>query len=111
MPGIAEIIAWEGLIFLSALFGVLAVRILLGSLRTRGLIAGTTAAGSRFVSAGRVQLLIVSLAAAAQYLTQVWQNPQQFPELSQNWLLLFGGSQVLYLGSKLNGKRNKRFNV
>jgi hypothetical protein len=111
MPGITELIAWEGLAFLLALISILVVRVLTGSLRTRGLIAGTTAAGSRFVSAGRVQLLIVCLLAAAQYLTQVWQNPHKFPEVPQNRLLLFGGSQVFYLGSKLHGKRNRRFHV
>jgi hypothetical protein len=111
MPGITELIRWEGLAFLFAVVGIVAVRVLTGGLRTRGLIAGTTAAGSQFVSAGRVQLLIVSLVAAAQYLTQVWQNPHRFPEVPQNWLLFFGGSQVLYLGSKFHGKRNKRFDV
>jgi len=111
MPGIAELIAWEGLAFLFALFGIVVLRVLTGSLRTRGLIAGTTAAGSQFVSAGRVQLLIVSLVTAAQYLTQVWASPQRLPEIPQNWLLFFGGSQALYLGSKFHGKRNHRFHV
>jgi hypothetical protein len=111
MPGIAEVVAWEGLIFLLALSGVVLVRTLVGSVRTQGLIAGTSAAGSRFVSSGRVQLLIVSLVTAVQYLAQVWQNPHRFPEIPQNSLLLFGGSQVLYLGSKFHGKRNQRFHV
>jgi hypothetical protein len=105
------LIAWEGLAFLFAVFGIVAIRVLTGGLRTRGLIAGTTAGGSQFVSAGRVQLLIVTLATAAQYLTQVWQSPGTFPDIPQNWLLFFGGSHVLYLGSKFHGKRNKRFHV
>jgi hypothetical protein len=109
MPGVTELIAWEGLAFLVALFGLMVTRVLTGGLRTRGLIAGTTAAGSQFVSAGRVQLLIVSLLAAVQYLTQVWHDPQRLPEVPQNWLLFFGGSQFLYLGSKFRGKRNNRF--
>jgi hypothetical protein len=111
MPGITDIIRWEGLIFLFACLGIVLVRVLTGDLSTRGLIAGTTAAGSRFVSAGRVQLLIVSLATAVQYLAQIWQNPRGFPEIPQNWLLFFGGSQVLYLSSKFHGKRNRRFHV
>jgi hypothetical protein len=111
MPGIATLITWEGLVFLFTLLGIVVVRILTGGLRTQGLIEGTTAGGSRFVSAGRVQLLLVSLVTAAQYLAQVWQNPQGFPEVPQNWLLFFGGSQMLYLGSKFHGKRNRRFHV
>jgi hypothetical protein len=111
MQRITELIMWEGLALLAAIAGILMVRLLTGALRTSGLIDGTTATGSRFVSAGRVQLLIVSLVAAAQYLAQVWQNPQRFPEVPQTWLLLFGGSQMLYLGSKFHGKRNQRFDV
>ncbi len=111
MPDLTQVIVWEGEAFLLAVFGVVALRILTGGIRTRGLIEGTTAAGSRFVSASRVQLLIATLVAAGQYLTQVVEHPQKFPEISQNWLLLLGGSQVLYLGSKFHGKRNKRFHV
>jgi hypothetical protein len=111
MPGVTDIIMWEGLIFLFALLAVVGVRILTGGLRTRALIEGTTAGGSRFMSAGRVQLLIVSLVTAAQYLAQVWQDPQTFPDIPQSWLLLLGGSHVLYLGSKFHGKRNRRFHV
>src|SRR6266404_5875774 len=111
MPGIPELITWEGLAFLFALIGIVAIRVLTGGLRTRGLIAGTTASGSHFVSAGRVQLLIVNLATAAKYLTQVWASPQRLPEIPQNWLLFFGGSQVLYLGNKFHGKRKQRFHV
>lgn len=111
MPGTTDLTKWAGLAFLLLLFGGVGVRVLTGGLRTRGLIAGRTEAGSQFVSAGRVQALIVSLAAAVQFLTQVWQNPRQFPDVSQNWLLLFGGSQVLYLGSKFHGRRSRRFRV
>lgn len=111
MPRITELIMWEGLALLAAIAGIVMVRLLTGELRTSGLIEGTTAAGSRFVSAGRVQLLIVSLVTAVRYLAQVWQHPQEFPEVPQTWLLFFGGSQVLYLGSKFHGKRNKRFDV
>ena len=111
MRGVPQLITWEGLAFLYALIGIVLVRLLTGSLRARGLIAGSTAAGSQFVSAGRVQLLVVSLAAATQFLTQVWQRPGTFPEIPQNWLLLFGGSQMLYLGTKLHGKRSRRFHI
>jgi|ERR1041384_5957509 hypothetical protein len=111
MSNVTEIITWEGLAFLVALFAVVLMQILTGGLRTQGLIEGTTARGRRFVSAGRTQLLIVTMVAAVNYLTQVWQSPQKFPEIPQNWLLFFGGSQVLYLGNKLLGKRNNRFHI
>jgi hypothetical protein len=111
MSDITQIFAWEGLAFLVVLFAIVFMQILTGGLRTRGLIEGSAARGRPFISAGRVQLLIVTMVAAVNYLTQVWHNPNKLPEIPQNWLLLFGGSQVLYLGNKLLGKRNNRFNI
>jgi hypothetical protein len=111
MVNILRIAVWEGWLFLFALLAIVALRILTGGIGTRGLIEGRTPSGSRFVSAGRVQLLIVTLAAAAQYLTQVIENPQRLPEVPREWLLLFSGSQVLYLGSKFHGKRSQRFHI
>ena len=109
MVNIVKIAIWEGYIFLFALLGIVVLRVLTGSIRTRGLIAGRTGKGSVFVSAGRVQLLITTLAAAAAYLSQALQNQQKLPDVPREWLLLFGGSQVLYLGSKFHGKRSQRF--
>jgi hypothetical protein len=111
MPDIVKIASWAALGFLTALCVIVMLRILTGELRTRGLIEGTTAAGSRFVSAGRVQLLIATLAVAVRYASQAWQSPQRLPDVPQTWLLLLGGSHVLYLGSKFHGKRNRRFHV
>jgi len=111
MVNILKIAIWEGYIFLFALLGIVALRVLTGNIRTRGLIEGRTAKGSAFVSAGRVQLLIATLAAAAAYLSQVMQNQQRLPDVPREWLLLFGGSQVLYLGSKFHGKRSQRFHI
>jgi len=111
MPDIVKIATLEAQGLLTALFVIVMLRLLTGELRTRGLIEGTTAAGSRFVSAGRVQLLIATLAVAVQYASQVWQSPQRLPDVPQTWLLLLGGSHALYLGSKFHGKRSRRFHV
>jgi hypothetical protein len=111
MVNILRIAVAEGYIFLFALLAIIALRLLTGDIRTRGLIQGRTATGSRFVSAGRVQLLIATLAAAAQYLTQASQSQQKLPEVPREWLLLLGGSQVLYLGTKFHGKRSRRFHI
>ena len=100
MPDVTQLITWEVLIFLFALFGIVVIQILTGAINARGLLEGTTSDGSRFVSTGRVQLLIVTGIAAVQFLSQVLDNPQKFPDIPQNWLLLFGGSHVIYLGSK-----------
>jgi len=111
MPAITKLVTWEGLILLFVVFGSVLVRILTGAIRTRGLIEGATPSGSRFISAGRVQLLIVTLVSALQYLAPMWHNPQTLPDVPRNWLLFLGGSQVLYLGSKFHGKRSRRFHI
>ena len=111
MPDIVKIATWEGFAFLFALFGVIALRLLTGAIPTRGLIEGSTRRGSHFVSAARVQMLIATMAAAAQYLAQVWGNPQKLPEVPTNWLLLLGGSHLIYLGNKFHGKRNHHFQI
>jgi hypothetical protein len=111
MPEIAQLVIWVGEAFVGFLLIVVATQILTGNIRTRGLLAGRTASGSPFVSAGRVQLLIATLTAAVDYVTQVVQHPQTFPDIPQNWLWLLGGSQLLYHGAKLHGRRTKRFYV
>src|SRR5512147_3170334 len=111
MPSISEVVIWEGKAFLGALIVIVVMRLLTGGIRTYGLIAGSTPSGSNFISAGRVQLLIATLIAAGQYLSQVIAHPQTFPEIPQNWLLLLGGSQALYLGSKFHGRRSQRYHV
>jgi len=107
MPEVTQLIAWEALIFLFALFGIVVIRILTGAINARGLLEGTTSDGSRFVSAGRVQLLIATGVAAVQYLSQVWDHPQVFPDIPSSWLLLLGGSHVIYLGSKFHALYSK----
>ena len=111
MPDLVEFVRWEGIVFLSALTIAVVSRLLTGSIATRGVIEGTTARGTRFVSASRVQLLIATMVAAALYLSQVARHPQAFPDVPSSWLLLFGGSQALYLGNKFHGKSSKRFHV
>src|SRR2546425_85553 len=97
MPEVTQLIVWEALIFLFALFGIVVIQILTGAINARGLLEGTTSGGTRFKSTGRVQLLIATIVTAVQYLSQVVDNSQKFPDIPQNWLLLFGSSQVIYL--------------
>jgi hypothetical protein len=86
---------------------VIAIRIVTGGIRTRGLLDGTTPAGVRFASTGRTQLLIATLLAAGTCVAQSLNDPGKFPEIPRNGLMLFGGSHLLYLGSKWNTLRKK----
>ena len=111
MPDLVEIGTWVGWLLLFGWLAAIAFRISTGDIRTHGLIQGRTSRGARFLSGGRVQLLLVTLSCAAQYLYQLWQNPQRFPAISTPWVVLFGGSHVLYLGAKFHGKRSGRFDI
>jgi hypothetical protein len=46
-------------------------------------------------------LFAANLAAASQYLGLVLKDSSHLPDVPQNWLLLYGGSQALYLGRRL----------
>lgn len=107
MPDLTDLITWEALLFLLTVFAVIVVRIVTGGIPAQGLLDGTTPAGARFASTGRTQLLIATLLAAGTYISQSLNNPGNFPEIPRNWLLLFGSSHLLYLGSKWNTLRKK----
>jgi hypothetical protein len=98
MPGTAELVTWEGLAFLFALFGVVVVQLLTGQINLTGLLMKKE--GDRSFSPERVQLLLATLAAASQYLSQVLKDPTQLPQVPNSWLLLYGGSHALYLGRR-----------
>ena len=111
MPDMVELLEWFGYAILFGLFVIVAVRIIEGEIPTGGLINGTRANGSQFVSAARFQLLAATLTVAAQYVWQVWQNPHSLPDISQNTLLVLGGSHLIYHGNKFNGMRKKQFQI
>ena len=45
MPEVTQLIVWEALIFLFALFGIVVIQILTGAINARGLLEGTTSGG------------------------------------------------------------------
>ena len=98
MPDFTNLISWEVLLFLLALFGIVAVQLLTGQIETKKLLAKKEGDGS--FSPERVQLLLATIAAAFGYLSQVLKDPTQFPQVPQSWLVLFGGSHTLYLGRR-----------
>jgi hypothetical protein len=103
MPDLTDLITWEVGLFLLAMFGIVAVQILTGHINTKGLLMKKE--GDRSFSPERVQLLLATVAAAFEYLSQVLKDPTHFPEVSQNWLLLFGGSHAFYLGRRFYLRR------
>ncbi len=98
MPDFTNLITWEVMGLLLALSGIVFVQLLTGQINTRGLLHRKE--GDRSFSPERVQLLLATMAAAFQYLSQVLKDPTHFPQVPESWLLLFGGSHALYLARR-----------
>jgi hypothetical protein len=62
------------------------------------------------VSPGRIQLLVITVLTALQYLLTTIHNPSHLPSIPSNLITVLGGSQLVYLSSKawdiLGPKRN-----
>lgn len=92
-------------IFLASLFAVVAVRLLTCGINTAGLLYGMRREGStfdRYFSPERLQLLIVTVAVALQYLASVLESPtpHTLPPVPQELVTLTGGSHAVYLAGK-----------
>jgi hypothetical protein len=107
VPGLAQLIQWEVMLFLLALAGIVTLQILTGSINTSGLLYGRISGRKRdqdlYFSPERVQLLVFTLGAALYYLAQVLNNPQPgtFPPIPEGWISILGGSNAVYLGGKV----------
>lgn len=63
-------------------------------------LGGLLKDGQGNFSAGRAQMLMVTLMTAMQYLVQVMQKPTVFPDIPTIWLAALGVSHGVYLGGK-----------
>ena len=86
---------WEGIILVSA-FGFVTMWRLIRS----GSMDGLLRAGDGGFSPGRVQLLVLTVFAAMQYLLTTIRDPSQLPVIPAGLVTAVGGSHLLYLGSK-----------
>ena len=91
---------WNGWLLFGALFAVVGYQLLTGRIRTKNLLLGRNRHGDLHFSPGRVQLLVFTMGAALQYLSQVLYDPTKLPEIPPSWLALVGGSHAVYLGGK-----------
>lgn len=101
MAFLGKLICGEALVLLGALFFLVTSSLLSGGINTRGLLQGRKGDGTTYFSPERVQLLLITLGTAFQYLLSVWKDPSHFPAVDSTWLTLFGGSHVIYLSGKL----------
>jgi hypothetical protein len=94
MP-IVRILSLELMGFLYGLAAIVAFQMLTGRINVTGLLRQKD--GSAQVSPERIQLLLATLAAAANYLGEVAKSSTgTMPDVSNNWLYLMGGSSGLY---------------
>jgi hypothetical protein len=96
---------WE-LIILITSFGVITLFRLFKSVSLAGLLRSSEGT----VSPGRIQLLVITVLTALQYLLTTIHNPSHLPSIPSNLITVLGGSQLVYLSSKawdiLGPKRN-----
>ena len=96
---ITRILHFEGLGFLYALGALIVYQMLTGRIKLSGLL--TQKDQSNQTSPERIQLLLATLAACASYLGEVAKNTSgTMPDISNNWLYLFGGSSGIYVAGK-----------
>lgn len=86
---------WE-LIVLVTSFGLVSLWRLLKD----GSFAGLLRAKDNTLSPGRIQMLMVTVLVALQYLLSTIQDPTHLPDISPNLVAVLGGSQLIYLGGK-----------
>jgi len=105
MDFMVTLIQWEALLFLLSLAAVVAMGLFNGQINTKGLLYGRKGNGTSYFSAERVQLLLFTLGAAFQYVSQVAQHPTSLPTIPEAWIALLGGSHLVYLGGKFGASR------
>jgi len=96
---LTRVLHFEVLGFLYALIAVVLYQIATRRINLEGLISHKD--GRTAVSPERLQLLLATLAASATYFTQVASNTTGImPDVSNQWLYLFGGSSGIYVAGK-----------
>jgi hypothetical protein len=86
---------WEAIILVAA-FAALTLWKVLGTAGFSGLLL----AGDGTLSPGRVQMLVLTIITAMQYLLTTVQDPSHLPVLPPALVAALGGSQAVYLGAK-----------
>jgi hypothetical protein len=92
---LANVARWE-MMTLMASFAV----VTLWKLCQSASLAGLLRSSDGMLSPGRVQLFVLTVLTALQYLLSVIHDPSHFAPIPSNLVMALGGSQVVYLGGK-----------
>jgi hypothetical protein len=105
MPLLTKFVRFEVMFLIFGLAAVVLARLLGGEINTKGLLYGSDAQGNQSFSPGRVQLLLLTIAAAGQYLTQILGNlgnldQSSLPPVNNDLVAGLLGSNAVYLTGK-----------
>lgn len=99
MEWLASIARFEAWVLLGGLMAVVGYQLLTGRINLRGLLVDKAKGG---FSPGRVQLLVLTVAGAGQYLMSAAGHAPDgtMPPVPLETLALVGGGNLIYLGAK-----------
>jgi len=97
MSSLADFFYYFLILFTGTLFVVVFYQLLTGRINTAGMLRDKT---NGQISPGRIQKLFFSLTIGLYYLVLTYKNPQQFPDVPTEMLIVLGGSSSLYLAGK-----------
>lgn len=106
MQVLLTVARWE-IIILATAFGAVTGWKLFQS----GSLAGLLRSADGTFSPGRVQLLVLTVMTALQYVLATLHDPSHLPAIPSALLMATGGSQTVYLGAKawgIFGKQTER---
>ncbi len=111
MDSLSTALRYEMLVLLIALIVLIGYFMATNRINVKGLLMDKT--GGRALSAGRLQMLIVTLSIALYYILMVVETKDtgKFPDLPNEYLLALGGSHTVYLSGKLYGMLAGKFRL
>lgn len=88
--------------FILGLLAAVSIGLLTNRINARNLLRHRTSHGELRLSPERVQVLVITLAIAGQYLWEMSERADlaALPSLPSSWLAMLGLSQSVYLGRK-----------
>ena len=100
MDALAAALRYEMLLLLVILIGIIGYKLLVQEINVSGLLLDKT--NRRVVSAGRLQLLIVTLSIAIYYLFMVMdtKDSEKLPDMPNEFIVALAGSHSIFLAGK-----------
>lgn len=97
MALLLSVARWEAILLIAAL-GIVTLWKIAATAKFSDLIQESDGSGS--LSPGRVQMLVLTILTAMQYLVATIHDPTHLPVPPANLVAVLGGSHFVYLGAK-----------